>query len=279
MNYHTTMDEEKRKLKFIVLGESRVGKTELIQSYITREWLKKDLIKIEPTEGIDIFVEEKNIDGDNTMIEFIDLEGDFEEREKLDIFLNIYFKELSAFHKFMPFHGIIYVFNTNQSYSLEACKKWLKWFHLKIKNKIFERDCRLLKTEKKGTIYDNFLDIPILFLGNTIDEGNNIIDYKIDKKIKSSQKFILSNFSFKNTKNLYFILKKNSEKLNDILDEFIFQVYQMSSTSRSQNTNYFNEENLVDYSQYTLKEFMYLKTFNFRKQKNFFQKLYLKLTQ
>lgn len=279
MNHHTTMNEDQRKLKFIVLGDSSVGKTELLNSYIMRDWLKKDLINIKPTRGIDIFIEEKIIDGDHIMIEFIELEGDYDEREKMNIFLNIYFKENSAFNKFVPFHGIIFIFNTNQTHSLNSCKNWLKWFHLKMKTKIFEKDCNLLKPEKKGNIYDNFLDIPILFLGNTIDGGINRVDNKIDEKIQKSQKFILSNFSFKNNKNLFFILKKNSEKLNDILNEFVFQTYQMSINSRSQNTNYFNDDNLIDYSQYTLKEFMYLKTFNFRQQKNFFQKLYLKFTK
>lgn len=273
-------EEEENKLKFLVIGESQVGKSFLINKYISRNWEIKNVVKIQKTNGIDINVELINNENENFIIEFVEFEGDFDKIEYFNIFTNIYFKEKSKFTKLLPFHGIIYVFDTQCFESLAKCNKWLKWFYNEMKIKIFEEN--EISNKEKRVKYSDFLDIPILFLGNKTNfkknKQMNLVNSKINNMMNKQKKFILSNFAFKNTKNLYYFDNTKEEEFFQFLEVFIFQILNLMNNSNNfKNTNIVNQEEIPDFSNYCLKEFIYLKTFNYKLKKNFLSKLIYKI--
>ena len=263
-------EEQKKKLKFLVLGESGVGKTFLINKYISRNWNIENEIQIKKTYGIDINIELINNENETILIEFIELEGDFDKKEYFNIFINIYFKEKSKFHKKLPFHAIIYVFDTHSFESLENCNKWFKWLYNEIKIKIFDE--KNINNKNNRIKYDDFLDTPIFFLGNKADFKKNtemnLINSKINNIINKDKKYILSSFAFKNTNNLYYYNNMKGDEFHKILEIFIFQILNlMNNLDSFKNTN--TVDKVQDYSKYSLKEFMYLKTFNYKLKKNY----------
>ncbi len=53
--------------------------------------------------------------GDKKMIELVEFEGEFDDKRKMEIFLDIYVSE--SLNK-SPFQGIIYIFDVNNQNSL-----------------------------------------------------------------------------------------------------------------------------------------------------------------
>jgi len=74
--------------------------------------------------------------GDIINVEFVEIQGDFDTIENLDIFLEIYISESAKNLKI--FNAIIFVFDVNNMNTLHNTAKWLKWLHNCVKKTIFQ---------------------------------------------------------------------------------------------------------------------------------------------
>lgn len=171
MDYTLTSQLERRKIKFIVLGEGGVGKTTLLQNYIQLSWKQKEEELVAKTKGVDLFVQKMNLDGDEFLVEFIDIEGELDQTGHFELFLQMFSDEPSDFPLNLPFHGIIFVFESTNKKSLSSMKTWIKWFHDSMKTIILNKSSQkhLLEKPNQSNPYEEFIKIPILFLGNKYD--------------------------------------------------------------------------------------------------------------
>jgi len=142
-------------LKVVVLGDSGVGKTSLLNRFVRNMFEPK----FKPSIGADFFTNEIDVDGKKVNLQIWDTAG--QER----------FQSLgTAFYRGTD--GCILVYDVEVEQTFTNLKKWKEVF---------------LIQSGIGSGSDTETEFPFLVLGNKIDLGNRIVTDKIAKKMVSRE--------------------------------------------------------------------------------------------
>lgn len=281
-----------KKIKVIVLGDQGVGKTTIINHYISLDWpnYNRD-ITFKPTVALDIHIQKVISDGETHLVEFIEFAGDYTHMENYDLFLNMYNETTDNSNNDTPFHGIIYVFDVNNHHSLRHVKKWIRWFHKRMKSIILDTprpEEPLLERSDIKHAYERLKDIPILFMGNKIDtlyESTKSIGDVMKDNIKQNMELtrikikdiIKENFTFAEVNNVIFSSQVSTKQDLSTLDSFLMQIYGRHKGSYNYNVNHIDESDDFDISLYPLRKFLFLHAIDYIMHQTFLQLVISKL--
>ena len=280
------------KIKVLVLGDQDAGKTTLLNHYVSLDWPEhKDGLVAKPTTALDIHIKKMETEGESYIVEFIEFAGDYNHLENYELFLSLYVEETDINSYDTPFHGIVYIFDINSHHSLRHAKKWFNWLHTRIKNLIMgirSEEGVLLKDQNKKRLYEKFMDIPILFIGNKLDTlygstktVGNIIEENLKQKVELTKHkvkdIIRKNFSFRDVHNLFFTSQLSIKQEMYLLDSFLVQIFAKKKGSHSYNTNRADEGQDFDICEYPLKKFMFLHSIDYIIPQTFLQATFSQL--
>ena len=162
----------------------------------------------------------------------------------LEIFLEIITLN-TLFGSSAFFHGIIYVYDSNNPCTLEPLSDWMHWFYKCINN--------LLKKYKKEQVsltpqinqLKKILDeLPIILIANKCDKflkkkqtkvGDLMTGHKkndqFEERVKNQFNIISKAFNFKNNKNLLFLSTESTQKDLELFYGFIEQISSQKNSS------------------------------------------------
>lgn len=223
------IDEE---LNVIVLGDSQVGKTTLLEEYCgTRD---EDYVA-ESTNGLAIHCKRLKIGQRSVTTVFHDFGGDTAQRLGQEFFLKDIIARSAGKSETCPIAAVIVVFDCTSKNSLYQMKGWLQWFYSSVQDSIR----KVLQTSTASAFERSLSEIPVLVVGNKIDLMNSEPFYFFESsRLPKDQRDQLSNFlenaarrlrnhlCMTDCENLLFTSSEcNPFKLSEVFDRMITAIY------------------------------------------------------
>lgn len=236
MEIFTTNEKIGNEMNFIVLGDSHVGKTTLLQQYCNCKIANDALGNPPKTIGMNIHVKKILHDQSLLITKFYDFSGDPEYTQDLDIFLKLILNSKEDYLGGSPIHGIFLVFDVNLKRTLESLKKWLYWIQENL-IKIGESQGKFSKVVCQD-IRKKIKKIPVFVLGNKIDKltqkvglrmkelnQRNEVSSNFNKIIQRVTDFLRRKFAFVDFDNLLFLSRNMDNESTEALNELIFAAF------------------------------------------------------
>lgn len=174
----------------------------------------------------------------------MELEGDLDEGPNLAVFIDMFLKHsvlgASAF-----FHGIIFVYDSNNPCTLEPMSDWMLWFHRTVSQSIkrLKREHPVL-SDKLDAVKKQLGELPVVLIANKCDkflkkkqtkiadlvQSDRLVD-KFGENVKGQFDLIGQAFDFRNNKNVLFLSIDSADKEFEMLISFIEQTYAHSKSS------------------------------------------------
>jgi len=228
-------------MNFIILGDSNVGKTQLMNKYCSCAIGIDAIGNPSRTIGMNLHIKKMNYNQAILLSHFYDLSGDTTSREDLDIFLRLLLtKEKSEYLGQFPIHGIFLVFDVNLKLTLEDLPSWLRWFYhscIKIGSGNGDPSAALFKD-----IRERIKNLPVFLIGTkmdkitkeaslTISEINNRHQKqeKVDKIIQHILSYLRKKLILFDFENLILMGKHVTETSFTNIDQLIYSVYERES--------------------------------------------------
>lgn len=170
MFWGTKSDNQKLKqeelvdddLNIIVLGDSQVGKTTLLEEYCgTRD----DEYVAEATNGLAIHCKRLKFGNRSISAVFHDFGGDIAQRLGQEFFVKDLVAKHSTKSEVFPFAAVIVVFDCTAKHSLYQMKGWLHWFFVSAQ----DAARKVLQSSRIPAFEKHLSELPVLVLGNKID--------------------------------------------------------------------------------------------------------------
>ena len=175
----------------------------------------------------------------NTQIEYLELEGDFDELKNSSVFLELLFESyLRGAHTFID--GLIFVFDSNNIYTLSQLKPWTAWLHSATQSLVAANRHRqdLQNPHKLSQIQQILDNLPVILIANKCDKFFYKPKTKIsnlDQASNHSRQFELLASSFSKTVkhifdfpdhgNLLFLSTESSKEELEVVNLFVEQVF------------------------------------------------------
>lgn len=238
MEIFTTNETIGNKMNIIVLGDSHVGKTTLLQNYTNLKLNNDTLGNPQKTIGLNIHVKKILHEQSLVITNFYDFSGDPEYKQDLDIFLKLLLTSNDEFIGEFPIHAIFLIFDINLKRTLESLKSWLIWLQKKLVE-IGESQGKSSKVICEN-IRKKIKKIPVFLFGNKIDKLTKQVGLlkmsELDQREKKVNKdfdriigkitdFLRRKFAFVDFDNLVFLSKNMDKETNDCIDEIIFAAF------------------------------------------------------
>lgn len=175
----------------------------------------------------------------DSKIEYLELEGDIDEALNLEIFLDLVLRN-HLFGSSAFFHGIVYVYDSNNPCTLDALSDWMYWFH--------SATCRLAKKYKslspKSSLSQKLIEVkktlnslPVILVANKCDKflkkkqtkiqdlmNQSQVSSKFGEHVQEQFKLISKAFDFANHKNVLFLSAESSKADLELFFSFLEQI-------------------------------------------------------
>lgn len=229
----TSIEEE---LNIVVLGDSQVGKTTLLEEYCS---IRDSETTIDGTNGIDVHCKRLRHGHRSIPVVFHDFGGDTAQRLGQEFFVKNLMKRGSSNSDCFPIAAIIIVFDFNTKSSLYQMKGWLQWFYYNCQEAI-----RKVSKGKNSTSLEKSLnDLPVIVLGNKIDLVNCEPFFyfefgqvpkeqreQLSGTVETIAKRLRSHLCMADCENLVFTSADcNPFKLSEVIDRVVVSVYSKTS--------------------------------------------------
>ena len=225
------------RMNFLMLGDTKTGKTSLMNSYTGIEIGIDALGKPPKTIGVNTFVKKIAVGKSTILAHIYDFSGDKDHLKHLSVFLRmLIFRSRNHYGKY-PIHGIFVTFDVNNKNSLYGIKSWLRWCSQSLKNLLIEKE----EIEETHALdLDDFLaNIPVFILGNKVDKLKVGMDFslnqqeelnhsqeKIEKFINGITNHLRKTFGMAFFENLILVSKDDKEDLEEVFRKFITATFE-----------------------------------------------------
>lgn len=226
------------EMNIIVLGDSQVGKTTLLEEYCG---IRDSDTATDSTNGLDIHCKRIRQGNRTLSIVFHDFGGDIAQRLGQEFFI----KDLVA--KNLPkketrlFSAIFVIFDCSAKHTLYQMKGWLQWFYYSAQEALGKAS----NSMNSSKIEKSLGDLPVIVIGNKIDlMSSEPFFYHEVGKLPHEQREKLSSFldnagrrlrnhlCMTDCENLLFTSSEcNPYKLVEILDRVLISIDQTTSNA------------------------------------------------
>lgn len=239
--FDRTPSVKKDRINLLVLGDTKTGKTSLLNSFTGIRIGVDALGKPPKTISAITFVKEMIIAKRVTQVHLYDFSGDQDKLQYLSVFLRMLIFRDTSHKDFLPIHGIFLVFDVNNKSTLYGMKTWYDWCQNSMEILLKEKES--IEQNLNFSIENSLKELPVFILGNKFDKVKNEMRFSLkdeDKALKQHKRmkkfvkkicdYLSKTYDQENLENMAFVSVDEKEVLEEVIGKFIRSIKEKETT-------------------------------------------------